>query len=130
MHSAYPAPHPRLTPATICSPVFPIIYDAQRRVLSLPPLINGEHSKITLATRNIFIECTATDLTKAHLVLNAMVTMFSEYAEKPFAVEGVQVRGGTPRGGGASPSTPLAASCLAEPLGTWCRPYPSSTRAG
>ena len=34
-------------------------------VLSMPPIINGSHSKITLATRNVFIECTATDLTKA-----------------------------------------------------------------
>jgi phenylalanyl-tRNA synthetase beta subunit len=45
-----------------------------RTVLSLPPIINGAHSAITLATRNVFIECTATDLTKAKIVLNTMVS--------------------------------------------------------
>jgi phenylalanyl-tRNA synthetase beta subunit len=48
----------------LCSPVYPVIYDANRTVCSLPPIINGEHSKISLSTRNVFIECTATDLTK------------------------------------------------------------------
>lgn len=74
------------------SPVFPIIYDARRTVLSLPPIINGEHSKIGLATRNVLIECTATDLAKAHVVLNTMVTMFSEYCAEPFVIEPVRVR--------------------------------------
>ena len=74
------------------SPVYPVIYDANRTVLSLPPLINGEHSKIGLGTRNVFIECTGTDLTKAHLVLSTVVAMFSEYCDAPFTVEPVQVR--------------------------------------
>ncbi|KAF5752703.1 putative phenylalanyl-tRNA synthetase beta chain [Tripterygium wilfordii] len=56
------------------SPVFPVIYDSNRTVLSLPPIINGAHSAITLKTKNVFIECTATDLTKAKIVLNTMVT--------------------------------------------------------
>ncbi len=74
------------------SPVYPVIYDAKRTVLSLPPIINGEHSKISLATKNVFIECTATDLTKANVVLNVMVTMFSEYCAEPFTLEAVEVR--------------------------------------
>jgi phenylalanyl-tRNA synthetase beta chain len=41
------------------SPVYPVIYDANNVVLSLPPIINGDHSKITLNTKNVFIECTA-----------------------------------------------------------------------
>jgi len=71
--------------------VYPVLYDAKRTVLSLPPIINGAHSAITLQTRNVFIECTATDLTKAHIVLNMMVTMFSQYAAVPFSVEAVEV---------------------------------------
>jgi phenylalanyl-tRNA synthetase beta chain len=66
------------------SPVYPIIYDSTRQVLSLPPIINSNHSKITLDTKNVFIECTATDLTKAKIVLNTMVAMFSEYCAEPF----------------------------------------------
>uniref|UniRef100_A0A8C2BDF4 Phenylalanine--tRNA ligase beta subunit n=1 Tax=Cyprinus carpio TaxID=7962 RepID=A0A8C2BDF4_CYPCA len=47
-------------------PLYPIIYDSNGIVLSMPPIINGDHSKISLNTKNIFIECTATDLTKVN----------------------------------------------------------------
>ena len=51
-----------------------MIYDSAGVVLSLPPIINGEHSKIVAGrTKDVFIECTATDLTKANIVLNTMV---------------------------------------------------------
>uniref|UniRef100_A0A8C1XPA5 Phenylalanine--tRNA ligase beta subunit n=1 Tax=Cyprinus carpio TaxID=7962 RepID=A0A8C1XPA5_CYPCA len=49
-------------------PLYPIIYDSNGIVLSMPPIINGDHSKISLNTKNIFIECTATDLTKVNLL--------------------------------------------------------------
>ncbi|KAK9915515.1 hypothetical protein WJX75_000157 [Coccomyxa subellipsoidea] len=73
------------------SVVYPVIMDANRTVLSLPPIINGAHSAITLETKDVFIECTATDLTKAKTVLNTMCTMFSEYCSTPFEVEPVEV---------------------------------------
>jgi phenylalanyl-tRNA synthetase beta chain len=57
----------------------------------LPPIINGDHSKITLNTKNVFIECTATDLNKAEITLNTMLTMFSEYCHQQFEVEAVRV---------------------------------------
>ena len=50
------------------STVYPVIYDSNGVVLSLPPIINSDHSKITLNTKNIFIECTATDLTKVNFI--------------------------------------------------------------
>ncbi|KAG6830833.1 hypothetical protein H0H92_014485 [Tricholoma furcatifolium] len=73
------------------SPVYPIIYDSVDQVLSMPPIINSEHSKITLNTRNIFIDVTATDQTKLDIVVNIMATMFSEYCEEPYAIEPVRV---------------------------------------
>jgi len=73
------------------SPVQPVIYDADRRVCSLPPIINGEHSKITLQTTNVFIECTGTDATKLSVTLNQVVTMFAQYCSAPFEVESVLV---------------------------------------
>ena len=78
------------------SPVYPVIYDSSGgpdggKVLSLPPIINGKHSRITLKTTNVFIECTGTDLTKCNIVLDTVVTMFSEYCSKPFHVEAVDV---------------------------------------
>jgi phenylalanyl-tRNA synthetase beta chain len=74
------------------SPVLPLITDAAGTVLSLPPLINSAHSRITLATRDIFIEATATDLSKAHTVVNTLAAMFAEYTEpQAYAVEQVEV---------------------------------------
>mmetsp|Transcript_22612 Transcript_22612/g.50295 ORF Transcript_22612/g.50295 Transcript_22612/m.50295 type:complete len:646 (-) Transcript_22612:80-2017(-) len=73
------------------SPLYPVVLDNEDTVLSLPPIINGDRSKITLDTKNVFIECTATDLTKANIVLDTVVTMFSEYCDKPYHIEPVQV---------------------------------------
>ena len=44
------------------SEVYPVILDSNGVVLSLPPIINGEHSKIKLTTKNLFIEITAVRL--------------------------------------------------------------------
>ncbi|KAG1175551.1 hypothetical protein G6F70_004012 [Rhizopus microsporus] len=73
------------------SPVYPVVFDANRVVCSLPPIINSDHSKITLNTKNVFIEITATDEHKASTALNTLVTMFSEYCAEPFTVEPVEV---------------------------------------
>ncbi|KKK19045.1 hypothetical protein P175DRAFT_0436566 [Aspergillus ochraceoroseus IBT 24754] len=73
------------------SPVYPVIYDAKRTVCSLPPIINGDHSKITLNTKNVFIEITALDKTKLEIVNKIMVAMFSQYTSEPFTVEPVRI---------------------------------------
>lgn len=73
------------------APVYPVIYDADRVVCSLPPIINGDHSKITLDTTQVFIEITATDMTKLQIVTDMMVAMFSMYCAEPFTVEPVKI---------------------------------------
>lgn len=74
------------------SPVYPVIYDKDRVVLSLPPIINGNHSKIEKGkTRNVLIEITATDKTKALVVLNIMIAMFAQYCEPQYTIESVEV---------------------------------------
>ncbi|CAH2040330.1 unnamed protein product, partial [Iphiclides podalirius] len=73
------------------SPVYPVIKDKNGVVLSMPPIINGDHSKITLDTKNVFIECTATDLTKATVVLDTIVCMFSEYCGNKYEVQQCKV---------------------------------------
>ncbi|KAF4619315.1 hypothetical protein D9613_005339 [Agrocybe pediades] len=73
------------------SPVYPIIYDSKDQVLSMPPIINSDHSKITLDTKNVFIDVTATDQTKLDIVVNIVATMFSEYCAEPFTIEPVKV---------------------------------------
>ncbi|CAA16986.1 Phenylalanine--tRNA ligase beta subunit [Schizosaccharomyces pombe] len=73
------------------SPRYPVILDAKRRVCSLPPIINSEFSKISVDTRDIFIDVTATDKTKLEIVVNMMTTMFSCYCEEPFTIEPVNI---------------------------------------
>lgn len=73
------------------SPVYPVIFDLKRTVCSLPPIINSNHSKITLETKNIFIEVTGTDKTKTDLVLNQMVAMFSGYCGNKYEIEPVEI---------------------------------------
>ncbi|KAL9637283.1 MAG: hypothetical protein Q9164_002296 [Protoblastenia rupestris] len=81
----------RYLPIIRSAPVYPVILDANRTVCSMPPIINSNHSKITLATRNIFIDITATDRTKAEIVNNILVCMFSQYTSEPFTVEPIQI---------------------------------------
>lgn len=73
------------------SPVYPVIYDSQRIVCSMPPIINSDHSRLTLKTKNVLIEMTGTDKTKLEIVNNIMVAMFSQYCAEPFTIEPVSV---------------------------------------
>merc|ERR1712166_459716 len=73
------------------SPVYPVIYDSAQEVMSMPPIINGEHSKISVDTTDVFIECTGTDLYRAKIVVNTMCSMFAEYCSTPFDIEAVKV---------------------------------------
>lgn len=68
---------------------YPVVLDAKNRILSLPPVINGDLSKVTLSTRNIFIDCTGTDWTKTQTVIRTIVAVLSQYSESPFQVEPV-----------------------------------------
>lgn len=58
----------------------------------MPPIINSNHSKISLKTKNVFIDITATDKTKAEIVNNILVTMFSQYTSEPFTVEPIEIK--------------------------------------
>lgn len=72
-------------------PRYPVVLDSNRTVCSMPPIINSDHSKITLDTKNVFIEVTGTDRTKTELVINQMVAMFSVYSATPFEIEPIQI---------------------------------------
>ena len=69
----------------------PVIKDSHGIICSLPPIVNGEHSKLTLDTKNVLIEVTALDLTKARVVLDTVVTMFSRYCKQQFSCETLNV---------------------------------------
>ncbi|XP_003745526.1 phenylalanine--tRNA ligase beta subunit [Galendromus occidentalis] len=71
--------------------VLPVVRDSENVIGSLPPIINSEHSKITLKTKNIFIDITATDEHKASITLDTIVTMFGEHCADKFKVEQVKI---------------------------------------
>jgi len=62
---------------------YPVFYDANRTVLSLPPIVNSEATKITMSTKNVFLDITGTDLTKCKIVLAILSAQFSEHCRDP-----------------------------------------------
>lgn len=70
---------------------FPAIVDSNGLIMSVPPMLNSEPSKLKISTKNVFIEVTAKDKTKANVVLNTLIAMFSVYCKNPFTVEEVKV---------------------------------------
>ncbi|MFO8052117.1 MAG: phenylalanine--tRNA ligase subunit beta [Thermoplasmatota archaeon] len=49
---------------------YPIITDKHGKVLSFPPIINGELTRVSVNTRNIFVDCTGWDLNAVRLCVN------------------------------------------------------------
>lgn len=76
-----------------CHDKYPVFFDKNRQVLSLPPIINSEATKITLDTKNVFIEITGTDLTKCKICLAILAAQFSQYCagDDKFTIEQVKI---------------------------------------
>lgn len=77
-------------------PLYPIIRDANGVVLSMPPIINGDRTKVDLEGKeekvmDLFFEATATDITKATIVLDTLSTMLSEHCKEKFTAEVTEV---------------------------------------
>lgn len=72
---------------------YPVFRDADGHVLSLPPIINSERTKITLDTRNVFVEITGTDIMKTKVCLAVLAAQFSEHCQGEWKhkVEQVQI---------------------------------------
>ena len=66
---------------------YPMILDSKEMVLSMPPIINGEYTRIDEATRDIFIDVTGTDLKAITEVLNIIVTTFADRGASIYSVE-------------------------------------------
>uniref|UniRef100_A0A673A6Q8 Phenylalanine--tRNA ligase beta subunit n=1 Tax=Sphaeramia orbicularis TaxID=375764 RepID=A0A673A6Q8_9TELE len=64
-------------------PVYPIIYDSNGIVLSMPPIINGQLCCMSFYLWFVLIVTHS----MAKIVLDMMVTMFSQYCSKPFTKE-------------------------------------------
>jgi phenylalanyl-tRNA synthetase beta chain len=56
----------------------PILKDSENNVLSFPPIINGEFSKLTLNSNTIFIDCTGFDLKTINQTVNILAAVFAD----------------------------------------------------
>lgn len=61
---------------------YPLIVDSSGEVLSFPPIINGITTAITESTRDIFVDCTGTDLNAVTSAVNILVTALAERGGK------------------------------------------------
>lgn len=54
------------------SPQYPLLVDRDRKVLSMPPIINGELTRTTQETKNLFLDVTGTEYTAVEKCLNVL----------------------------------------------------------
>ena len=69
----------------------PLLIDANGNILSMPPIINSEYTKVSTRTRNLFIDVTGTDL-KA--VEDALAILVANLAERGGQIVRFEVREG------------------------------------
>ena len=70
------------------APKYPLIIDSNNRVLSMPPIINGELTRVNGNTKNVFLDVTGTDRKAVERSLNVLVTAL---ADMNGSVESIQV---------------------------------------
>jgi phenylalanyl-tRNA synthetase beta chain len=72
---------------------FPVFIDSDEQILSLVPIVNSEHTgKVTLDTKEVFIEVSGFDFAVCH---KALLMVTSALADMGAAIETVEVRYGT-----------------------------------
>jgi len=60
------------------APRYPLLIDRDRKVLSMPPIINGELTRVTSKTTNLFLDVTGTDNVAVERSLNVLATTLSD----------------------------------------------------
>ncbi len=63
-------------------PLFPLIVDRDDHVLSFPPIINGERTRVTIETKNILLDTTGTDRRAVGVAVNIICTAMAEGRSK------------------------------------------------
>lgn len=65
-----------------------IFKDANNNILSMPPIINSQETgRVTPETRDLFIECTGSNLTKLKNTINLFINIFSEMQAEVYTLE-------------------------------------------
>ena len=67
--------------------LYPIIRDANKQVLSFPPIINGDLTRLDSKTTNLFIDVTGTDLDSVCNALSVIFTTLNDAGGKVHTVE-------------------------------------------
>lgn len=68
-------------------PRYPLLTDSEGLVLSMPPIINSEDTRVSVGTKNLFIDVTGTSEAAINLCLNVMVTSILERGGKMGTVD-------------------------------------------
>ncbi|MEM3549776.1 MAG: phenylalanine--tRNA ligase subunit beta [Candidatus Bathyarchaeia archaeon] len=71
------------------SPKYPLLTDSEGKVLSMPPIINGELTRVTAETRNLFLDITGTTY---EAVQNSLAVLSTALADMGARIEGVNVQ--------------------------------------
>jgi len=66
---------------------YPLFIDSMGEVLSFPPIINGELTKLTERTRNLFLDLTGTSQQAVDIALNIIATSLADRGGKIKTVE-------------------------------------------
>ncbi|MCD4760113.1 phenylalanine--tRNA ligase subunit beta [archaeon] len=65
---------------------YPIWIDSKKQVLSMPPIINSEKTKVTGKTKNLFIDVTGLDLRACEQALNIIITGLADRGGEIYSV--------------------------------------------
>jgi len=75
--------------AHLVKDLYPLLIDSNNDVLSMPPIINSDYSgKITVNTKNVFVECTGYDF---RFLLPAINVLATALAERGGTIECVEI---------------------------------------
>ncbi|NOQ38556.1 phenylalanine--tRNA ligase subunit beta [archaeon] len=67
---------------------YPVFVDAEGTIMSMPPIINSHDvGKVTDATKNVFVECTGTDLNTLKAAMNIMLLTLADMGGKIYSLE-------------------------------------------
>ena len=72
-------------------PRYPVFYDKNQTVMSLPPIKNSAATALSIETKNVFVEITATDHKRAKIVLDILTCHLSYYSANQYCIEQVEV---------------------------------------
>jgi phenylalanyl-tRNA synthetase beta chain len=101
---------------------YPMIVDSEGEVLSFPPIINGIATAVTEATKDIFVDCTGTDINAVTSAVNILTSALAERGGKMKTVS-IRTESGVHRAPDLAPRLmPLDVRYVNQWIGTALKP--------